>query len=80
MTGASADHVASPSISKRCCGRSSRSSAMQRFSVGFTNTAWVMEGWMGSARHCSNIMNPEHTDVGMGRAGNYWTQDFARRL
>ena len=39
-----------------------------------------MEGWMGSARHCSNIMNPERTDVGMGRAGNYWTQDFARRL
>ena len=45
--------------------------------AGYTNTAWVMEGWMGSPGHCSNIMNASFTDVGMGRAGNYWTQDFA---
>lgn len=56
------------------------SEAGENVAFGYTNTAWVMEGWMGSAGHCSNIMNAQHTDVGMGRAGNYWTQDFARRL
>ncbi len=49
----------------------------ENVAFGYTNTAWVMEGWMSSPGHCSNIMNAFFTDVGMGRAGNYWTQDFA---
>ncbi len=49
------------------------------------NVAWnyrsveqVMAGWLGSAGHCTNIMNPNFTEFGAGEAGYYWTQVFAR--
>ena len=45
---------------------------------GYTSTAQVMTGWLGSAGHCSNLMNAGWTVVGMGRVNNFWTQDFAR--
>ena len=43
----------------------------------------VVDGWMASATHCANIMNPDFRSVGVGYAFNatsplvhYWTQDF----
>ena len=45
--------------------------------------AEVVEGWMQSPGHCTNIMNPRYKTLGVGfasaprsRLGNYWTQDF----
>lgn len=46
--------------------------------AGHTSVASVMAGWLGSAGHCANIMNPGVTEMGAGRAGNYWTMVFAR--
>ena len=47
----------------------------------------VVDGWMASAGHCENILNPTYRDVGTGvnrhAVGGYasgpatWTQDFA---
>jgi uncharacterized protein YkwD len=46
--------------------------------------AEVVEGWMESPGHCSNIMDPRFKTLGVGfaaaphsRLGNYWTQDFS---
>jgi uncharacterized protein YkwD len=43
----------------------------------------VVDGWMHSPGHCSNIMDPRFKTIGVGyastprsRLGNYWTQDF----
>jgi uncharacterized protein YkwD len=43
----------------------------------------IMDGWMDSPGHCSNIMNPDFTQIGIGYAQvssssliHYWTQDF----
>lgn len=46
--------------------------------AGYTSVASVMAGWLGSAGHCRNVMNPGVTEMGAGRAGNYWTMVFAR--
>jgi uncharacterized protein YkwD len=50
---------------------------------GTLSAAEVVEGWMHSPGHCSNIMNPRFKTIGVGyastphsRLGNYWTQDF----
>lgn len=37
----------------------------------------VMNSWMNSAGHRSNILNPNYTHIGVGYYGsNYWTQQF----
>ncbi|RUT72890.1 CAP domain-containing protein [Ancylomarina longa] len=38
----------------------------------------VMDAWLKSSRHCVNIMNANFTEMGAGRIGDYWTQDFAK--
>lgn len=50
------------------------------------NIAWgygtpeaVVAGWMSSDGHCSNIMAPHFTQIGVGYyQGSYWTQTFGR--
>ncbi|MRG27861.1 hypothetical protein GIJ05_06750 [Laceyella tengchongensis] len=44
----------------------------------------VMNSWMNSPGHRSNILNPNYTTIGVGFAkggsyGTYWTQQFIRR-
>jgi len=39
----------------------------------------VMAGWMDSDGHCSNIMNPDFTELGVGMYDFYWTQKFGAR-
>jgi uncharacterized protein YkwD len=48
------------------------------------NVAWnypsaqaVVEAWLTSPEHCVNILSPEFTHIGVGKAGEYWTQNFA---
>jgi uncharacterized protein YkwD len=38
----------------------------------------VMAGWLASAGHCANLMNPEFQHLGLGLAGTSWTQVFAQ--
>jgi uncharacterized protein YkwD len=44
---------------------------------GYQSPAEVMQGWMDSDGHCSNIMNGSFTEIGVGYySGNQWTQAF----
>jgi len=44
---------------------------------GPTSAQEAMEGFMESPDHCSNIMSPEFTVVGIGVHGTTWTQNFS---
>ncbi|NWK55928.1 CAP domain-containing protein [Verrucomicrobiaceae bacterium N1E253] len=37
----------------------------------------VFDMWFNSRGHYKNMMNPKYSRVGIGRAGNYWTANFA---
>lgn len=55
----------------------------ENVAYGYGDVGSVMGGWMGSAGHRANIVNPAYTHVGFGeaKAANgtpYWTQDFGR--
>jgi uncharacterized protein YkwD len=65
------------------------SAAGENIATGFNTPRAVVTGWMGSAGHCSNILDPSFSDVGTGvgrsaagrfPAGSVWTQDFALRM
>jgi uncharacterized protein YkwD len=58
-----------------------------RWSVIGENVAWnypdvatLVGAWLESPHHCQNILNPEFTEVGFGKAGTYWTQNFGRPM
>jgi uncharacterized protein YkwD len=55
----------------------------ENIAAGYTTPEAVVQGWLKSAGHCANIMNPRYTQTGVGQAtggryGVYWTQVFAR--
>lgn len=65
------------------------SSAAENIAAGYSTPATVMDGWMNSAGHRSNILNCNYTEIGIGfyRLANdtgdvnyvwYWVQDFGR--
>jgi uncharacterized protein YkwD len=85
------DHVSldgrSPTDRMRAVGWAGRRSGENIFggerNGGSLTAAEVVEGWMESPGHCSNIMDPRFKTLGVGYAavprshlGNYWTQDF----
>eukprot|EP00834_Sanchytrium_tribonematis_P003946 NODE_172_length_14331_cov_0.709177.p11 type:complete len:230 gc:universal NODE_172_length_14331_cov_0.709177:9594-8905(-) len=48
---------------------------------GYNSIADVMKGWVASAGHFQNLVNPAYTEVGFGMATDsegsvYWCQDF----
>ncbi len=61
----------------------SYSTAGENIAAGQTSPTQVMQGWMDSPGHCSNIMNPSFTEIGVGafeaEGAQYpflWTQTF----
>jgi uncharacterized protein YkwD len=61
------------------------SSAGENVAYGFGDAATVMKGWMNSAGHRQNILNPSFTEIGIGYAEGadgrpFWTQDFGTSL
>ncbi|HEX8697980.1 MAG TPA: CAP domain-containing protein [Myxococcaceae bacterium] len=57
--------------------------AGENISAGYTTPAEVVNGWMASAGHCNNIMNPNFRNLGVGyfygttsTYKHYWTQNF----
>jgi uncharacterized protein YkwD len=52
----------------------------ENIAAGYPDPAAVMEGWMNSPGHCSNIMNPDNNELGVGYyEGDYWTQVMGQR-
>lgn len=61
------------------CGGTS--TAGENIAAGYTSVSAVTAGWMGSASHKANIMNPsfKSISVGVAQAANgtyYWVEDF----
>lgn len=57
----------------------------ENIAAGQASSAAVVEGWLASPGHCSNIMNGAFTEMGMARADDseskyspYWTQVLAQ--
>lgn len=57
--------------------------AGENIAAGQMTPSDVMQGWMDSPGHCSNIMNPDFAEIGVGtfesETGSYrflWTQTF----
>jgi uncharacterized protein YkwD len=48
----------------------------ENIASGYLTPEAVVDGWMRSPGHCQNIMNPRFTELGVGRFGDLWTQDF----
>ncbi|WP_309569958.1 CAP domain-containing protein [Deinococcus sp.] len=58
----------------------------ENIAAGQTTPESVVAGWLTSAGHCANIMNPALKELGVGYAynagstyGHYWVQDFGTR-
>jgi uncharacterized protein YkwD len=61
------------------CG--GKTTAGENIAAGYTSVSAVTAGWMGSAGHKANILNPNFTiiSVGVAQAANgtyYWVEDF----
>ncbi|RKD98676.1 CAP domain-containing protein [Marinifilum flexuosum] len=52
------------------------STAGENIAYGYTSEQQVIEIWLKSQGHCANIMNGNFKEMGLGRVGNYWTQNF----
>ena len=57
------------------------SNAGENIARGQRDPAAVMDAWMSSDGHCSNIMNPNLQELGVGfhGDGNFWVQNFGTR-
>jgi len=55
------------------------SSYGENIAEGYLTEQIVMNAWLGSEGHCKNIMDGGFKDMGVGREGNYWTQDFGSK-
>jgi uncharacterized protein YkwD len=61
--------------------------AAENIAAGQTTPSAVVNAWMNSSGHCTNIMNPNLKNLGVGYFFNssadfdhYWTQDFGTLL
>lgn len=46
---------------------------------GYKTEHEIIKGWLSSPGHCKNIMNKNYKEMGVGRAGLLWTQEFGSR-
>jgi uncharacterized protein YkwD len=51
----------------------------ENIGYGYQSEKEVVDGWLISPGHCANIMSKDFKEMGVGRAGNYWTQDFGSK-
>ena len=51
----------------------------ENIALGYKDEQAVMNGWLTSEGHCKNIMNANFKEMGAGREGNYWSQEFGAK-
>ena len=51
----------------------------ENIAEGYTTEQQVVESWLHSPDHCKNMMSPNFKEMGIGRSGNYWTQDLGSK-
>ncbi len=52
----------------------------ENIAEGQKNLAEAIEDWMESPSHCTMIMNPDMTEMGLGRSGDHWVQHFGKPM
>ncbi len=67
-----------PDISTTTCNCQVFSQYGENIALGQPTAARVVEAWMLSPGHRENILEPAFEDVGYGRSGAYWVQDFGK--
>ncbi len=50
----------------------------ENVSWNYPDVPELVAAWLDSPHHCENILNPEFTEAGFGKAGTYWTQNFGK--
>ncbi|KAJ3130247.1 hypothetical protein HK098_004294 [Nowakowskiella sp. JEL0407] len=61
---------------KKCVGQSNIF-AGENAAEGYNYDQNVITGWFNSDAHRANMLNGNYNALGVGRAGTYWTQNFA---
>jgi uncharacterized protein YkwD len=51
----------------------------ENIAAGYNSEKEVVKGWIESPGHCKNIMSKLYKEMGVGRYGNYWTQEFGAK-
>jgi uncharacterized protein YkwD len=51
----------------------------ENIAMGYLTEKEVVDGWLSSPGHCSNIMNKNFKEMGVAKVGNYWTQEFGSK-
>ena len=51
----------------------------ENIALNYPNEQAVVNGWLSSEGHCKNIMNGNFREMGVGKDGGYWTQNFGTR-
>ncbi len=51
----------------------------ENIASGYASEKEVVRGWIKSPGHCKNIMNKGFKEMGVARAGDYWTQEFGAK-
>ncbi|KAJ9063183.1 hypothetical protein DSO57_1002917 [Entomophthora muscae] len=54
------------------------SSCAENVAKGQKSVEEVVNSWMKSPGHKTNILNPDYTEFGAGMVNNYWTQNFGK--
>lgn len=52
--------------------------AGENIAKGHRSAESAVAGWLKSAGHCANIMNPEFHELGMAQNGTIWVQTFGK--
>lgn len=50
----------------------------ENIAYGYPTAESVINGWLNSEGHCTNLMSSKVTEMGVGRIGNHWTQNFGK--
>ncbi len=48
----------------------------ENVAFGATSPAEAVDLWLASPGHCRNLVRADFRELGVGRAGAYWTQNF----
>ena len=51
----------------------------ENIAMGYPDEQSVMNAWLNSPPHCMNIMNGNFKEIGAGKSGTYWTEDFGSK-
>ncbi|MCU0726469.1 MAG: CAP domain-containing protein [Planctomycetes bacterium] len=74
LPGAEFDPIRTPVLRARRAGYSGGVS--ENIARGATDGRQTMLQWYGSSGHHRNMLGPRHTEIGVGRSEDFWTQNF----